>query len=149
MAKRMTAAEARLAEETTQVPAVLDPAFAVGAYEGVKVKRHVTIPVLKWGDGQTIIFMAVDAIREGKELTNVKAGTIKMEPADLMTIASPAGELRTLIVNKVFGAALIEGYPKDSYVNKWFRAHRFAPDTARGKKYATFSVQEIEKPSAG
>jgi len=148
MAKSKKTTEATPAtEETAKPPAVLNPAFAAATVDGYKVRKHVTVPVLSWPDNATIIFMAVDAIRVGKELKAVRAGELKMAPAELMTVASPQGELAQLVVGKVLASELQESYPKDGYVNKWFRATKFPPNTGKGKRYATYSVQEIDNPN--
>lgn len=131
--------------EVTTLPAVLDPGFAVAGV-AVKVVKQVTTAVLTWPDGRTIIFSPLDAIRKGKELKNVVAGQAKMAPADLMTIRGPhSEEPRTMIISAVMKSELEENYPKAGYIGKWFQATKIAPKN--GKRYATFSLAEIEDPT--
>jgi len=128
--------------EVTTLPVLAEEFNATTV--SVKVKKQVTMPVLSWPEGATIVFKAVDAIRQGKEVKGSRGGAVKMEPADVMTVEAPNGAMRQLIVGAVLKAELQEGYTNDSYVGKWFQATKHAPNAAKGKRYATYSIQEVE-----
>lgn len=114
-------------------------AFAQDVVAGkIKVVRKVSLPVLPFRDGMTIVAKLVDKIRTGKAVENA---TIKTA-AQLVTIEAMNGEQRTLIVNKVLEKELDQAYPDTSYIGKWFRIKREAAKA--GKRYPIFVIEEVE-----
>lgn len=127
-------------------PAPIPSEFA-GSTTQLAVKRQVTVPVLQWASG-AIIFSPLDPIKEGKELKNTRGGKANFGVARLMTIRGQKKDvLRTLIVGTVLEGELTENYPDNSYVGKWFTANKIAPNEAKGQRYATYQIMEIEKPA--
>lgn len=139
-------ATGEVVENASGLPAIVNASFAAVADDEVVVKKMVTIPILQWPDGARIVFTPISAIVLGKEMKGERAGTVKMEPAELLDIKATNGEVRRLIVGSVLASELREAYPKDAYVGKWFRAAKFAPNSEKGKRYATYEIHEIEPP---
>ena len=131
--------------QSTALQAAASAGFMVGAEGAVKVKRRVTVPVLPFADGMTIIVRAIDAIHKGKEIKETANGKPRMGVAMIMTIEAPNGSQRTLICGEVLQKELAEAYPKDAYVGCWFMLTKIAPRP--GKQYATYEIVEIEAPN--
>ena len=111
----------------------------------VKLRRRVTIPVLPFQNGMTIICRILDAIHDGKEVKVGSRGP-KMGKARLVTIEATTGMQRTLVVGTVLEAELEENYPNDTYVGAWFAITKIAPNVQREKDYATYEIIEIDPP---
>lgn len=119
-----------------------DPSFLTNNAD-FKVKRQVTVPVLQFAPGQTIVFAVKSAIKQ----SNVSDG--KMGPAQVCEVVAPNGSLRLLVVGKVLQGALTNGYPNDGYVGKWFAVTKLAERkrSAQGLEYSDYGVAEIEPPA--
>jgi hypothetical protein len=69
-----------------------------------------------------------------------------MPPANIaLVIDLTTGEEMQYIISAVLGSTLAEEYPDHSYVGKSFAVMKLPPDHGRGKRYATFSIAEIEE----
>ena len=133
------------AEPVTAVALPADPAFmeAPGGMV-LKIKRRVSIPVLPWANGMTIVCRFVEAIHKGKEIKEGARGKPKMEVAMVAEIEGVNGDHRTLICGEVLQRELAENYPNDAYVGGWFHMTKIAP--REGRQYATYLINEIEDP---
>lgn len=106
-----------------------------------KVKKLVTIPLLKIVVDRPINVFVVSPIHKGKEQKNTKDG-VSMEPADLLHCIN----LETfapcqIIVGAVLGSSLRENYPEASYVGKAFR---IVQSKVENKRYKAYDVVELE-----
>lgn len=117
-------------------------------FKFVKV-RSVTRPVLKI-EGSPVYFTVQGAIykapvmEDGSKAKKGEDGN-PLPPPDLMNVINlETGEESLIVVNTVLGKNLQEHYPSDAYVNKSFEVVKFQPNKAAGKRYATFSISEIE-----
>lgn len=104
----------------------------------LKVVKRVTLPVLPFPAGHTIVAKLVDRIKTGKVIENSK---IK-QAAKVVTIEAQSGDQRTLIVNHVLENELDQAYPDGEYVGHWFRITKLAPK--EGKRYPNFVIEEVE-----
>lgn len=130
----------------TQVPVVMQAEFGLPSVP-VKVIKRVTIPLLSWPNDTTLVCQILDKIKEGKEIKGERGGKAVMGKAQLTNIMAPDYHTRKqLIVNTVLAAIFEEEYPKDAYIGKWFQMSKFAPNETKGKRYATFEVNEIAPP---
>lgn len=134
-------------EVVNQLPATID-GFSGGQLAGHKLVKRVSVAVLPWTEGASITFSPQTKIVVGKVIDEKAKGDDgeAKKPASIMQIMSAAGAVRLLVVGKMIEGELKENYPGDSYVGKWFFATKFAPNKARGKRYATYEISEIEDP---
>jgi hypothetical protein len=136
------------ASETNTAVAVtsgVDAAFTtVSGEAGYVIKKRVTLPVLPFANGATIVCKFITAIHTGKQLKETQRGP-KMGPAEIATVESVSGMQCTLICGEVLRNEIRENYPEDGYVGLWFHMHKIAP---RGdRRYATYAITEIEPPN--
>jgi hypothetical protein len=135
-----------------------------------KPKKIVSVPVLSWPDGATLVFRIDTPIHEGREISEAGRGPIQRK-AHLMIVSvimiEPGGKTysikkRTLVVGEVLMSELEQqprgknetpmpeeqkNYPHKSYVGKWFHVIKFAPNKDKDKAYATYGITEIENPA--
>lgn len=112
--------------------------------------KHVTRPLLKF-DGDKPLFITVEsAIRKADPVTATRARTTgdgeqkeTMAPPELFDVLDLLHGDRPcqMIVNTVLGSQLKKTYPGDKYVGKSFKIEKAQ---LQGKRYATFSIQEIQ-----
>lgn len=125
-----------LPEDVELVPP--DPAFL--SADGYKVRKRVTVPVLAFPPGATYVCRIIDGIH----LSEVEDS--KFGPARICHVEAPNGEVRILICGEVLATALARAYPDDGYVGAWFQVTKLLP--REGKRYADYSIAEIESPLA-
>jgi hypothetical protein len=114
-----------------------------------KVVKHVTLPLLKLGDDQTVfvrieepIFKAKDIKSKAEPKPGEEPKAVKQAP-ELMQVTNLKDGVRCqMIANTVLATELRETYPGDKYVGKSFRIGRNKIEGS--KQYATFSIAEIE-----
>jgi len=107
---------------------------------GFKVKRLVTLPLLKPAIDKEFYILIQEPIFKGKELKGSD-----MEAAHLVNIINlETGQEMQLIANAVLRSTLEEEYPEAGYVGKGFALTKEAKPS--GKKYNPFTVVEIELP---
>lgn len=107
-----------------------------------KVKRNITLPLIKPQLDTPVYLKVTSAIFQGKKIegTGDKA---KMEPADLVNcINLESGEEAQIIVPSVLKGIFHDEFPDDSYVGKGFMITKHPK--ASGKRYHPFSVAELE-----
>lgn len=113
-----------------------------------KVKRVVTLPLLKHVDGQVVHVQIASEIYVGKQIPAEKGSTKAAEkPADLCDVV----ELNTArkmqyIVSAVVKSNLETTYPDGGYVGKCFAI--FKGEKREGKRYREYEIVEIEKAEA-
>lgn len=112
----------------------------------IKVKKLITVPVLRFPSGSELCIRFGTPIKIGKELAEGKGGKPKMAPAEVATVQAMDGSIRQLVCGTVLAGNLRMEYPDDSYVGLWFYIKKFAPDEARGKDYSTYEIMEIFDP---
>ena len=132
-------------EKPAAVPATVEAPVKMLPAHGIKLKKRVTIPTLKFPDESEIVFIAGSPIRQGKEIKEGRGGKPKMAPAMVMEIGSPTGEVMMLVCGTILQNELESAYPNHSYVGKWFYVKKHAK--APGKDYNTYTIQEIENPT--
>lgn len=124
------------ADEATGELAISDPAFQAVVF---KVKKRVTVPVLRFGAGTSIVCQITEKIHQSEVEDS------DMDPANVAQIKSPSGEYRVLIVGEVLRSELDRAYPKDGYVNLWFHITKLP--AREGKRYADYAISEIDDPT--
>jgi hypothetical protein len=137
-------AKAQSTEQKTDVDAP-NPVASTGFK--FKVKKHVTLPLLKQEDGKPIYIKTTGAIFQAKELEGQRArknaeGQVQQPPHLMHVTNLETGEEMQIIANEVLKSTLEDAYPNESYVGKSFAVER--KPIQKGKKYATFTVTEIE-----
>jgi hypothetical protein len=131
-----------------------------------KVKRHVTVKLLKVEDGKEYfvkfngaIHKAVVNEAEQKRFENAKAKydslsaeeKAKVDPKDIPTPPNPpqlaqvidltSGEVVQIIIGSVLESELKREYPNDAYVGKGFSIQKAK---IQGKRYAAYQIAELE-----
>jgi hypothetical protein len=121
-----------------------------GKLPTVKLKRRVSVPILSWPEGATLVFSPLTVITQGKVIDEKKRGNdddgSPQKPADIMQVMGVNGSVRLLVVGTVIKGVLNDEYPDGSYVGLWFQATKFEPNRARKQRYATYEISEIEDP---
>ncbi len=136
--------ETPVSDDLPQVITSKSPTANIGGIT-YKMKRRVVLALLKHAVNQTVYIRFEAAIKVGKEIL-AKPGAASMGPAQIAVVIDlTTGEEMQYIVSAVLLSTLKEEYPKDAYIGKSFAIHKLPPDTKRGKRYATFSVAEIEE----
>ena len=139
------------------VPAGAAPVVAASMPVGFKVKRALTMPLLKFGPAATVYVKIVSEIFKSKPLTNAKGEESKKEPphlAEVVRMGDPDGVVFHMIIPAVLKSELEGGYPNHGYKDKLFGIKSFPPRakvtddagniTDPGKSYRTFSIVELE-----
>jgi hypothetical protein len=138
------------AEATGHAPA--GTSVAVFQMPAIRIKKRVTVPNLTFPDGSKLVCKIVRAIYKGKEMAEGARGPIQ-KAADLthIEVITEAGHLatRTLVVGEVLKSEIVDAFPDETYVGKWFYLEKFAPNQAKQKKYATYAISEIDDPTEG
>jgi len=128
--------------ETAATETKPSTAPAIKGLAGFKVARNVTLPLSKWKNDQPKFLLIESAIFQGKQIAQ-KDGQPEEKPADLLNcIDLESGEQVQVIVGTVLKGTLHDEYPADSYVGKYFSITQLRDP---GKKYNTYSVQELTK----
>ncbi|AUR98298.1 hypothetical protein NVP1249A_04 [Vibrio phage 1.249.A._10N.261.55.B9] len=123
-----------MAKNETQATEKTAPAF--------KVKRAITLPLLKFVIDQPIYVKLDEAMFVGKELKG-SGDKAKMEPATLCNCTNlETGEQCQIIVATVLKSILEEEFPEAGYVGKGFMITKGAK--ASGKSYNPYTVAELE-----
>ncbi len=107
-----------------------------------KVKRNITLPLIKPALDVPVYIKVTSAVFEGKKIegTGDKA---KMEPANLINcINLETGEDAQMIVPAVLKGIFEDEFDGDAYVGKGFMVTKHPK--ASGKRYHAFSVAELE-----
>lgn len=123
------------------------PAFAF------KVKKHVTLPLLKIQPEKPLYVTILDPIFKAKPQAGSRAeaaankpdaegkGAKKQPPELAHCVDLTTGEHCQIIIGTVLGSELRETYPDHSYVGHSFE---IVQHKVQGKDYATYSITEIE-----
>lgn len=110
-----------------------------------KIKRNITLPLIKPQLDVPVYVKVTGAVFVGKDIT-AAAGTSdkkKMEPAHLFNcINLETGEEAQMIVPAVLLSIFKDEFPDESYVGLGFSITKHAK--ASGKAYHPFSVAELE-----
>lgn len=119
-----------------------------------EVVRPLVLPTLKYEVETPIAVrietkMATSTMSESRVEKAKGAGKgTKMDPATVCQVTNlETGERQTLICNTVLVSTLEESYPDDKYVGLCFRIVKH--EKAKGKKYNTFSIDQIKDPAKG
>lgn len=112
---------------------------------GFKVKKNVTLPVIKLKPGEEAYLQFTGPMHVGKDTGQVMNGR-KMDPATIAEVMDlSTGELGVLICATVLQKELNDGYPDDSYIGKAFA---ITVTKVPEKKYNLYSIIEIEVDEA-
>ena len=107
-----------------------------------KVKKLVTVPLLKFVIDQPIYVKITSPIFLGKEVKG-SGDSSKMEAAHLANIINlETGEEQQIIIAKVVQGVLDEEYPNQGYVGKAFQLTKLAKGS--GKRYNPYTVAELD-----
>jgi hypothetical protein len=133
MAKRDITKPKRLTKRgAIEAPPIVDDV------ESAKTKRRVTLDTLKVPEGSRIAVKILCEIKDGKDIPGSK-----MKRARIMEIALlSSGEVKNMVVAAIVESELTQAYPNNSYVGKCFRITKHG--TPAGKRYHTYSIEEIE-----
>lgn len=88
-----------------------------GVPEGFKMKKLLTIPLLKFGPNATIYVKIVGNIFKSKKLTNAKGAEAKKEPpflCEVIRVGDPSGTRMHLITPAVLKSELERNYDVDA-----------------------------------
>lgn len=130
-----------------------------------KIKKHVTVPLLKVPDNGAPVYVRFEepiyrstvpeiekkkyetALKKYQEAiaageTDVTAPQAPNPPELAKVVNLETGEHMEIIVSTVLGAELRESYSGDTYVMKGFEIKKFKMQN--GKRYATFQIAELE-----
>lgn len=120
------------------------PAAKKAAFQ-FKVKKHVTLPLLKILDDVPVYIRVESAIEKAKEIaaTRTRSDAAPKQPPELIHVIDlETGEHAQIIANAVLASTFRDEYPDNGYIGKSFQVIRHK--MREGKNYATFSVTEIE-----
>lgn len=110
-----------------------------------KVKKLLTIPVLKFAEDKTRYVRVTSAMHIGKP-QKAKEGEKAKEPATLMECVNlEDGTVCQVIVSAVIKSVLTDEYPGDAYVGKCFSITKRGRNP--GKQYNQFDINEIDDPA--
>jgi hypothetical protein len=112
-----------------------------------KVKKHVTLPLLKIEESVPVYIRVTEPIFLAKEIEGTRArknaeGAVQQPPHLANVTNLETGEEMQIIANEVLKSSLEDAYPDASYVGKSFEIVR--KPIQKGKKYVTFTITEIE-----
>lgn len=106
----------------------------------LKIVKRVTLPILKQRVGQPIFVK----ILEKMELSESK-GDDKKDPATVCKVYDLEHDHPAqIIVTAVTKSNLMESYPNDGYVGRFFKIELFAVE---GKKYHQVELIEFDEPA--
>lgn len=109
-----------------------------------KRKKLLTVPVLKFKEGETRYVKITAAMHVGKP-QKAKEGEKAKEPAILANCVNlEDGAVCQIIVSAMVKSVLTEEYPGDGYVGKCFAITKQGRNP--GKQYNQFDIEEIEDP---
>ena len=135
-------------KEITSTETALSPVNAQTAAsvrnmaKGLKLKKRVTIPLLKQRVGMPIAVVFMSAMTESAPLASDKSG--KKDPATIAKVFSLFDEtVYQIIIGTVTRSELEKAYPDNGYVGKAFyiELHK-----VEGKNYHVCDLQEVEIP---
>lgn len=107
-----------------------------------KVKRNITLPLLKLSIGEPAYIQITSAMFVSKQIEDA-TGKNAMEPATLVNcINLESDEECQIIVPAVLQSILKEQFAEDSYVGKGFQLIKHPKQS--GKRYHNFSVAELD-----
>lgn len=135
---------ADFADEANKAAETAAPMVAKKAFD-FKVKKHVTLPLLKIVDETPVYIRIESAIEKAKELaaTRTRSDAAPKQPPELIHVVNlETGEHAQIIANAVLASTFRDEYPENGYIGKSFQVIRHK--MREGKNYATFSVTEIE-----
>lgn len=113
-----------------------------------KVKKLLTVPLLKLAVGEPRYIKVTAAMFIGKEIKSSRANATpsNREPATLVNaINLETGEECQVICSAVVKGNFEDKYPDNSYVGKCFALTKL--ERAAGKEYNGFKMEEIEDPT--
>ena len=120
------------------------PATSQRADSPYAIKRNVTMPTLKLALETAVYVKITGPMFQGRPQP-AKPGEEPQKPATVVPIVNvETGEAMQLVLGAALASTLAESYPEDSYVEKGFRIVKH--DKRPGKRYFTYSVDEIELP---
>lgn len=108
----------------------------------VKVKRNVTLPVLRQHDGRPIAVQFDSPIKQAKKLDGDTSDRNPPKVASVIDLSS--GELMTLICNAAMVSALEREYPDEAYVGKQFAMVSMKRPHKGERSLREYSIREIE-----
>jgi hypothetical protein len=122
--------------DTTETTTAAAP-VAKAAPFAFKVKKHVTVPLLKLVNNVPVYVKFTGEIFTGKVVDDKKEAPQMANVVDLTT-----GQEMQIILGTVLVGNLQESYPDAGYVNKQFELVKNAPEGTR--KYSLYQITEIE-----
>lgn len=121
-----------------------------------KIIKHVTMPTLKLVSDVPVYVKILDKMFEGKTQKPKEGEAPKKAPTILNilsysvnkagTALETDGEAMQMVAGKVLESELIEKYPKDAYVGKYFVIEKGKKKGTGDRGYFVYSVGEIEEP---
>lgn len=111
---------------------------------GFKVKKLVTLPLIKTVVNEPLYVVFLSAMEESKTGGQGSDGK-EMEPATIAKVVDmTTGEVGQIILGTVTQSNLHENYSNDSYVGKFFE---ILITKREGKRYHDSSITELELPT--
>lgn len=107
----------------------------------LKVVKHVTLPILKFGVDEPVYIKIINPIHKGKKL----AGEAEdKEPVDLIDVINLlTGEPAQIVGGTILVNTLIEDYPDHGYVGRMFQVTKLAAKGSGANKYHPYSILEV------
>lgn len=111
-----------------------------------KVKRILTLPLIKFEVGKPLYLKMLDKIYRAKPIKNPTAEDAKKEPPLLVNVVDrQTGEMGQIILGAVLANLLHEDYPDDGYVGKTFAIELTGQKRGRsGNNSNMYKVEELE-----
>jgi len=125
------------AKKTETKEVTIDDSNAIPSF--IKVKKVITLPLLKFVTNKAIYVTIEGAMFKGREMPETK-----MEAATLCNcINLETGEQVQIIVSAVLESTFNEEYEDNSYVGKSFMIKKL-PKAKSDAKYFPYSLAEVE-----
>lgn len=108
----------------------------------VTMVKQVTLPLLKHGDGETVVFTALETMFTGKQLKAKNPGEPLPKRATIVKVLdAKTGQTMQYIVPAVLEDTWKTDYPDNSYVGKAFAIQKLPK--VEGKRHKDLIIVEV------
>lgn len=145
MAKKAETLPAGIAPKETPSISARAQGLTVGGLT-LKVKRQVTLPLLKQKAGETVVIKPEGPYFVGKQMpakVNAKGEMVSPDPATVVNVINlQNGMLMQYLVNAVLRDIWATEYKNDAYIGKGFAIMKMPAD--EGKRHNNMQIAEID-----
>lgn len=110
------------------------------------VVEQVTIPILKYNDGDVIVITPQLPISEEDQIDD-KTGEVKGKINVVRVVEFGTGQLFNVVLGTVAAGELRDAYPEHSYVGKTFALRKIG--LVAGKRYKDVQIVEVKARTPG